>query len=374
MSTARPRILHVAETIKGGIATFMNTFEMVCGDMLDNRYVVPDAHAPDLCGQAGRVTFARARRGPQATRALAQEALRTARDWQPDVLWFHSALSMPAMALLRARGVPGKYIYAAHSWSTPRETGARRAVLAGIERQMTRLPDLVVNISSNDRVLAEASGYHGHHIVIENALPDVPPLCGAGLLEQTPGRINLLFVGRLDRQKGLDLLIPALRAARKANPALHLHVVGASVSRQIPLPKVSDADLTFHDWVPMDRVGAYYDAADLVVMPSRWEGLPMVLIEALRARRPAMVSEASGLPGLIEPGVSGLVLPLAPQPMTAALAALDREPLLAMRDPARTLYEARYGAPRFRAEVLAAIGDLLQAPARAMDHANGRQA
>lgn len=362
MTATKPKILHVAETIKGGLATFMNTFDLVCGDVVESCFVVPEQHVSELCCGARRVTFSRPHRGAQATWSLARVALQQAQEWQPDVLWFHSAFSMSTMAWMRAHGVPGKYIYSAHSWSTPRETGVRRTMLAAVERQLTRLPDLVVNISSNDRALAAASRYHGRHIVIENALADVPPLSGAGLFADTADRVNLLFVGRLDRQKGLDLLLPALREARVTHPALHLHVVGAGVGQEIPLPAFSEADMTLHNWVQMTQLGAYYDAADLVVIPSRWEGLPMVLIEALRASRPVMVSEASGLPGLIAPGVSGLVLPSARAPMAAALAAIDRDTLQSMRAPARALFEARYAAPRFRAEVLAALADLIDTP------------
>ncbi|ARE39237.1 Glycosyl transferase, group 1 family protein [Rhodovulum sp. P5] len=351
------KILHVAEVVKGGIATFLNTFGTVCNQEagVENRFVVPDEQADYLLPELATVTFARERRGLRAVSNLARVARSEAVTFRPDIIWFHSTFSFGAMAWLRVRRVPGHYVYTAHCWGQLRETGARRVLVTAAERQLSRLPDLIVNIAENDRAVALSSGYGRRHVVVENALPDLTTWPDAAPFETGADRLNLLFVGRFERQKGLDLLLAAFAGALGRNPRLHLHVVGSGSEGEDAAAGLPPGRITFHSWVPADQIAAYYRFADLVVMPSRWEGLPMVLIEALRAGTPVMLSEASGLPKLIEPGDSGLVMPLDPVGMEDALAALEKPSLAAMRGPARALYERRYSESRFRTEMLAAL-------------------
>ncbi len=353
------KILHVAETFKGGIATFFKTFGAVCGDEvgIENHFVIPAEQEEHLAPELSRATFRRRRRGLGAVLALARKAEAEARAFEPDVIWFHSTFSFGAMVWLRMRGVPGHFVYAAHGWSQLRDTGLKAWFFTAVERRLTRFPDLVVNISKNDQMLAERSGYGSRHVVVENALADLDHWPDEAPFAATSDRLNLLFVGRFERQKGLDLLLEAFPAAQARTPELHLHVVGRLNDSEVTATAEND-HITFYDWVPFDRMPAFHKSADLVVMPSRWEGLPMALIEALRAGTPIMVSDASNLPGLIEPGISGLVTPLEPHAMAAALSALNRPDLAAMRGPARALYERRYSASRFRTEMLDALHSL----------------
>lgn len=84
----------------------------------------------------------------------------------------------------------------------------------------------------------------------------------------------------------------------------------------------------------------------------------MVLIEALRAGTPVMLSDRSGMGQLIEDGRSGFVLPLSVEHFAKALGSVDAQRLAAMRPAARALYEGRYGPDRFRRETLAALRNL----------------
>jgi len=357
------KILHICETIKGGVATYLNTFDTLCGGETDNIYLVPEHHADQLT-VAGRIeTFPAQGRGAGTVAALCRAALRMARAEKPDILFFQSSFSLIAMAWLRLHRVPGKYAYCPHCWGQVpySEQPSKRRLVAAVEGRLVGLSDMVVNIAHNDRAIAEASGYRGRHIVVENALPDLP----AGAADVSPydagetKRLNLLFVGRFDRQKGLDLLLDAFAEAVKRNPDLYLHVVGAGVVDGGQAGPVAPPRTHFHDWVPPQRIAAYYRHADLVVMPSRWEGLPMVLIEALRAGTPVMLSNRSGMEQLVEDGRSGFVLPLSVERFAEALGSVDAARLAAMRPAARALYEKRYGPDRFRRETMAALRDTL---------------
>ncbi|MDV4166757.1 glycosyltransferase family 4 protein [Rhodovulum sp. FJ3] len=355
------RALHICETIKGGVATYLTTFDALCHDQVESRFIVPQEHVDQLpVDDAAVIPYARSKRGPRAVLNLAKTAQRAVRDFEPDILFFHSTFSLGALLALRARRVPGAFVYIPHGWARLRYTEApkKARIVSAVEGRLAGSADLVLNISKNDQALAKALSYRGRHIVVENALQDLKTLPEDSPFEHVPGRINLLFVGRFDRQKGLDILLEAFPRAAETNPALHLHVVGASVLGEGKGAASNHPSITFHDWVPPNRISDYHAGADMLVMPSRWEGLPMVLIEALRAGTPVMASDTSGLGELISPGNAGIAVAPDVESFAQALASLTPQKLAAMRAPARTLYETRYGAERFRQETLTALEDL----------------
>ncbi len=351
------KILHVCETITGGVATYLNTFEALCGDKVESTFVVPQEQVSEMASGCRIVTYHRRKRGGGAVVRLAKAARGAAQEISPDAIIFHSTFSLGAMAILRGLRVSGAFVYCPHGWARLRytESPSKARLVSAVEGRLAGLSDLVLNISKNDKALAQQHGYRGRQIVVENALPDLAASVGPSPFGEAAERINLLFVGRFERQKGLDILLHALPRAVSVNPALHLHVVGANVQGDSGIAAVSDQHVTFHDWVPRDRISAYYSHADLVVMPSRWEGLPMVLIEALRAATPVMLGRTSGLDELVEEGRSGIVVAPTVDGFAGALREVTKTGVKAMRPDARSLYETRYGAERFQRETLEAL-------------------
>ncbi len=357
------KVLHVCETIKGGVATYLNTFEALCGDEIESCFIVPDDHADQLEDGLKRITFPRPKRGLAPLISLAKLVRREIAAEKPDVVFFHSSFTMPIMVSLRMRRTPGLFVYCPHSWARARYTESPRKaqITSAIEGRLVGYADLVLNISHNDNVLADTLGYRGTHTVVENALADVPQDALPSPMAATKDKINVLFVGRFDRQKGLDVLLSAFNIAVQTNPELHLHVVGASV-QETPndLPTTGD-NVTFHSWVPADQINAYYAHADLVAITSRWEGLPMVLIEALRMGSPVLLSNSSGMGQLIVDGETGFVVSPTTDDVARVLGTVDAQTLQSMRPAARQYYQDRYSGARFRRETLAALRGGLQA-------------
>ena len=123
----------------------------------------------------------------------------------------------------------------------------------------------------------------------------------------------LLFVGRIDRVKGLDVLIRAV-ALLKHRPNLRLVVVGGSgqeaeLHRNRALAEALGLLVDFRGAVAQEDLPAYYSASDALVVPSHYESFGLVAVEALACETPVIASMVGGLPTVIHDEVNGLLVP-----------------------------------------------------------------
>jgi glycosyltransferase involved in cell wall biosynthesis len=162
----------------------------------------------------------------------------------------------------------------------------------------------------------------------------------------------MIYVGRLAAQKGVDDLIRAIDLLQHVRPHLRAWIVGDGPLR-IPLEDMAHA----FQLDPMVRFLGHRDdvpnllaAADLLVLPSLYEGLPNVVLEAMRFRKPVVATSAPGTTELVIEGETGRLVPVQDAP---ALAEAIRN-VLDDPDLARRLGEA--GRARvdshFRAETM----------------------
>lgn len=144
-----------------------------------------------------------------------------------------------------------------------------------------------------------------------------------------------LFVGRLENQKGVDILLEGFARARKASPRVAwLWIVGDGSLRGALEQRARELDV-------LDRVrfeGAVADAApfywgaDGFAIASRWEGLPLALLEAQAAGLPVVAAAAGGVAEAIREGTTGLLVPREdPAALQAAITRVESEPELARR-------------------------------------------
>lgn len=354
------RILHITETARGGVGTYIDLLTELERGTAESRVILPDAHADVVDARTPRRTFRYSRRSVGALARLIGAALRDRFAFRPDIIFCHSTFALLPLALLRPISPGTRFIYCAHGWAGAREMrSARKArIIRRIEGTLCGLAHRVVNVSVGDIDYARSAGYRGRQIVIENAVrpadDDVVPVRFDG----PPTSIHLLFVGRLDPQKGLDILLEAFARARQQNPALHLHVIGEPVIAQQG-GTVADCDgVDFLGWITADRIDGYYRAADLVLVPSRWEGFGLVVIEAYRNGTPVLTSDRGALPSLVESSVTGFSIKLDAAIWADTLVKLDKAQLYAMRPAAQDLFQRRYSADRLGKEINALYRDL----------------
>ena len=161
----------------------------------------------------------------------------------------------------------------------------------------------------------------------------------------------LVSVGRLEENKGFHLLAQALAALREhsghlAHGGWRWILVGTGPFRQRLEALTSELRLTAHVAFvgnASDReLHAWYEAADLFVHPTLYEGSSLVTLEAMAHRRACVVTNAGGLPDKVTNGINGWIVPAGD---AAALAAAisgaleDRDRLAQMGDAARRIVE-----------------------------------
>lgn len=147
---------------------------------------------------------------------------------------------------------------------------------------------------------------------------------------------HLLFVGRFDHVKGLPLLLQAFAALAGDDPELHLDLVGDGPERADLEKIVAELGLgervTFHGYHSQAQLRADYARADLFVLTSFAEGIPVVLMEAMSQGVPVVASRITGIPELVEDGVSGLLYtPGSKEQLVAACKRLMADPDLRNR-------------------------------------------
>lgn len=146
----------------------------------------------------------------------------------------------------------------------------------------------------------------------------------------------VLYFGRLERRKGVDVWLEALPRVLQRHPELHAVLAGddagidgrpvADLARELCAEHSANLHLLPH--LPQDRLFPLVARATLVVLPSRWENLANTCLEAMALGRPVLATTGSGFEPLIRDGVEGLLVPPGDAEALAAAA------LRALADPA----------------------------------------
>lgn len=152
--------------------------------------------------------------------------------------------------------------------------------------------------------------------VIPNAapwpLPVQPPLLPVPHRDRANGEFMLLAVGRLSEEKGFHHLITSFQALASEFPKCELVILGEGPDRSALQAQIAAAGMQGRIHLPgrAGNVGQWYEAADLYVMSSRFEGFPNTLAEALAHGLPAISFDCdTGPRDIIRPEVDGLLVP-----------------------------------------------------------------
>ncbi len=223
--------------------------------------------------------------------------------YKPDILGILAA---------RAAGIPA--ISIAHGW-----TSATRKVRINewVDKRAMRYFDCVIGVSEAQAARVRHSGVQSKRVVaIHNAI-DLNELRTRNAedrqrLEQffqfKPERI-VVAAGRLSPEKGFDVLIDAAQRVIQGDKYAGVVIFGAGPLEESLQSKISGLEIQrqvvlggFRN--DLDRL---LPQADLFVLSSRTEGLPVILLEALGAGVPSVATPVGGVPEVIEDGINGLI-------------------------------------------------------------------
>ncbi|MBZ0271943.1 glycosyltransferase [bacterium] len=244
------------------------------------------------------------------------------------------------------------------------------AVRARIERLYRETHAVIAVSDENARLLTDEFAFPGERLrVIPNAV--APATAPRKPVPRTGDLVRVLCVARLTPQKGVDVLLHALSTI-DVDTRSRLRVTCAGDGPDADILRTLADELgvaplvEFAGW--RDDVPALIANADLFVLPSRAEGQPFALLEALAAGVPVIATNVSGIPAALDGGRLGALVP--PDDASALAAAIanfarDPEPLRRAASHGPAHIAQRHSLADAMAETLAIWDDATGAPPRA---------
>ncbi|RJQ36196.1 MAG: glycosyltransferase family 1 protein [Dehalococcoidia bacterium] len=144
---------------------------------------------------------------------------------------------------------------------------------------------------------------------LEHFSPDVAPV-----ERFSDGKLNILFVGRLEKRKGLNYLLAAYRRVKKEMPECRLIVVGPGTRLRSKYEKTVShediKDVVFVGRVNHEELPRYYQTADVFCSPATSrESFGIILLEAMAMGKPVVASNIEGYASVLTGGEEGLLVP-----------------------------------------------------------------
>jgi glycosyltransferase involved in cell wall biosynthesis len=265
-------------------------------------------------------------------------------------------------------GLAGRFLRRPHVW----HVRASRPSSEASDRLLVALSDRIISVS---RAASERSAVvrrSSRTRIVRTGLPDIPFLTRAdarAALGLPPEPFVCAVVGRVEEDKGRDDALQALFAVRRVAPSALLIFLGPLDGGDRWAHTCSLRAAAAGAAGAVRLAGGRPDAArllrafDLLLHPSRHEALPRVVIEALFAEVPVVASAIGGIPEIIEPGLSGLLVPPGdPGALGRAAARIASSPELgrSLASAGVTRARAHFGIDRMIDETTIVYDELLR--------------
>lgn len=306
------KVLHVAQSVKGGVATYLSE---ILNDQV-SRYgkgnvvaVVPKGGRDDieLSDDIQCVEFSDVSRNFSSLYRAAIEVLRVIDEFSPDIIHLHSSFA----GLLRfPLFFKNKYkiVYCAHGWAFSQDIGRVKKFIYGLVEAFLFLgTNSCINISNNDSREARRFFISGARVsTITNGISDISDYSESQRLGiESDQDTRFVFIGRFDRQKGVDKLVRVFE--KNSNKRAHLSLVGAPVVDSNNPFIINDNRIKTLGWLKRSEVVVSLANAHAIIIPSRWEGFGLIAIEAMRSGVAVVCSDVGELPSIVENGRTGYV-------------------------------------------------------------------
>lgn len=342
-------VLHVTQSTYGGVAAYVRG---VIEDQVDRGWrVTLVSPMGSLQEQVRRVRGVsvlvwEARRDPGPSLVREVRSLRLLmRATRPDLIHLHSSKAgLVGRLAAMGQGVPT--LFQPHGWSFEAVTGSLRSMSMSWERLGARMCQRIICVSEAEGERGRRAGVRaGMEVVPSGVSMDVAPAVPSpghrsavrAELGLPPGPL-VVCVGRMCEQKGQDLLLAAWSRIIERVPSAHLVLIGEGTLdarlRMRAGPSVLLAG-------PQEDVFPWLSAADLVVAPSRWEGLSLAVLEAMAAGRSVVATDVDGMRESIGESSGCVVPPEDPDALVPPIVARLTDPELATVEGSSAARRAR---------------------------------
>jgi glycosyltransferase involved in cell wall biosynthesis len=280
--------------------------------------------------------------------------------WAPDLVHAHAVL--PGLLFSLGAGLGGRggrvpVVFTPHrSWESMYRFPGGRVYSRALYRVLRGRADAVIAVSESMLEELARNGFPGRMCRL------VPNGVDLGAFDEvsvsvTHGTQMVGTVGRLVDQKGMDVFIDAAARMVEKRPEVRFAIVGDGPLRRECERRMASLGLQGR----MELLGERSDVPDLLggmnvfVSASRWEGMPLAILEAMAAKRPVVATSVPGSSELIEHGVTGLlVAPEDPEAMAQAVLRLLDDPGLAasLGEGARARVSTQYNAATMAGQIM----------------------
>lgn len=349
------RILHVGEYVSGGVATYIRTlleFQSKNNDVYfilsrnrsENTWPIPNDH----------VFYYEYERTLRCIVKAVWDIYNFIKIIHPDIIHIHSTWAgVFVRSIYFFQRTRPKIVYCAHGWAFSMDVArSKKNIFALVERLLTFKTDKIINISKNEQKQAGQFGIPmSKCVMIYSGIKDACNCVSSNKaqLMVSQNKINLLYVGRFDRSKGVDILIDVFTKYRFSNTELYL--IGDSVidSKRIDIPE----GIHYVGWVDNELIDQYYLLCDAVIMPSRWEGFGLVAIEAMRNKKAVIASNRGALSEIVRDGISGYIFDIdVPGQLVDILRKINKAELKNMGDLGFSIYKEKFTSQRMNKEII----------------------
>lgn len=264
--------------------------------------------------------------------------------FRPDVVQSHIYRATALCALLRVCGARWPWVAFFHGETAE---NAKTRLYHAVDRRLLRLADRVVVMSDVEARRLAASGLAS--CVLHNAVLPVAKGAEPTSLMITGARPRIGVVGRLSPEKGVDVFLAACALLRRNGVTVSAVIAGDGPERHTLEVLCSSLGLSGHVKFlgNVDPIEPIYMEVDLLVIPSRSEGLPNVLLEALRADLPVVATNVGAVPEVIGGTSAGVIVPPeSPEALARAIAEALGERGNPLNSVARRTVAARFSIER----------------------------
>ncbi|HCT9404916.1 TPA: glycosyltransferase [Raoultella ornithinolytica] len=360
------RIFHIAETIKGGVGTVMDS---LIANQQENSLIekviclVPKQHADNLCKVHSEniFTFERNKRGIISLLLFVLKFLQMMGKEKFDVIHLHSSFAgilCRVLLIFSRKHRRIKIIYSPHAFSFLMDCGRiKKRLYANIEVFLSKMCDKIICVSNNEYYAALDVGIPQDKLVVVHNGVDIKKDVVFKKINNEEPDFKVLFVGRFDYQKGIDVLLDSISLLSKESNII-FELVGDFVNNQNDmqslLDKCQDNNIKLCGWLTPDNLSEKYMKADCIVIPSRWEGFAMVPLEAMSYGVPIVASDIDAFREIIEDNVTGVLFKNGDcNSLSSVLLNIRSLDLASMRNKAYELFIKDYTSDKMNQKTIA---------------------